>query len=204
MLFTKTLVLASIFGSVLSQVFVSDSPDKTDAVLLQYSDCLSGDKYIYLETDNLKIEKVTWYTKKNICDTVRYNKKTNYEVPFNFKGGDDTTPIPWTTTKVNDNDYVMYANVYEKGCIVERFRIPFCVCNDVECSFTSSPTASPSMSPSHIKYEMPTMKPTSCDDGDNADGGDNGDVGDDSGDSTFAPTVAPTSAPTVVPVDILK
>ena len=184
------IICLSLINFVLSEIWISNSPSKKNSILLSESGCFKGDKYIFLNLDgeeadilNTEIQKVTWYTKKNICSTDRYNKKVNYQFPYNFKGTKKGVANPWDTTKVNDGSYVMYANIYIDGLIVKRYREPFCIRND-------DSTMAPSMAP--------TMAPTSafdvkCDDIDGPDGPDGPDEG--SGAPTAAPTMAPTNTP---------
>ncbi len=187
--------LLSVFASgILGNIYVSNNADLHDSLLLSESPCLSDMKYIYFVPEVDNVEKVTWYTKKSYCDKDRYNEKTTYECPYSFKGIVDNVPLPWNTTKVDDNQYIMYANVYVEGSIVQRFREWFCVCNaDEGCEpFTYAPTASPTLMPS--SGEMGTLEPyeprhsnqESCDDDDD----------DDDDDGTDSPTMAPTMAPT--------
>ena len=176
MFVARFLTALCLMTATACQIMVSKSPDKTSAVPLANSTCLSGDVYIYLsvlKTD--KIPQVTWYTKKSVCSIERYNNKTETTYPFNFKGGNETNPTPWNTTKVTDRDYIMYANVYNSSGISERYRDHFSVCNDLttkktnsthflyanefaKCNVTNTTeTIAPTMSPTM----SPTMAPTS-------------------------------------------
>jgi hypothetical protein len=166
------LIFLSSLTCAFSQIFVSDNLDKFNSVPLlnlYNTTCLSGLKYVFLNTDfndpDNRITKVTWYTKKNTCDIERYNNKTNYFPPFDFKGGK-----LWDTNKVHNDFYFMYANVYFNNTIAYKFRNKFCICNNVtECDLIHPPKC-------HPTTEYPTTEKT----------------------TTEKPTLAPTLAPTTI------
>lgn len=195
------MLSATLLASASAIIMVSKSPLKTDSVPLVEASCLSGVVYIYvdvLESDD--VQKVTWFTKKSVCDTERFNKKTERTFPFDFKGGNRNQPMPWETSKVKDAEYVMYANLYDStGTIAERFREYFTVCNDETLAPTMAPTAAPigSNAPTFVQLftSSPTRKNVKCD----RSGGNDYSDDDENDDETMSPTMAPTSSPTMAP-----
>jgi hypothetical protein len=126
----KLVCLALYFAFANGQVYVSKSTRRTDADLLKDVPCLSRDNFIFYDSTDSTIEKVTWHTiRKDSSDEA--NIKTNNYYPYDLKGGSNMNAISWDTLNVRDSSYVLYTNVYRNDTISEKIQTNFVVCNTV-------------------------------------------------------------------------
>jgi hypothetical protein len=114
-----------------AEIFISKSTNRLNPVLLNSVPCISRGNYIFLnQTQDDSIYKVTWYTKTSLDSIERYNIKTDYYWPYDFKSGTNLNADVWDTTDTLDGEYLIYTNIYRNGSISERFKETFLICND--------------------------------------------------------------------------
>jgi hypothetical protein len=169
MFVAKLTLCLCLMGNVFSQIMVSKSSNRSDAVVLSEKKCLKEDRYIFLNTSIVtevypNIQKVIWYTSKLSNKTnsniERYNNKTVTYSPYDFKGGSPSNASAWNTRYVDNGKYEMHANVYVNDSIIDKFTADFDVCNKKTHQKSSSPTPKPSVNSTHHKHHNSTSAPS--------------------------------------------